>query len=504
MSDSDVGNASAGDSDRLYGDWLNWVQSNLGRDPSRASRSANAAVEVIRAGGGYNAAVHAAQSAWAVPPSTLDRVADEAQIMKAQPAALAYSSWGCGCLAVWLLLAFAVILFGVVGGIHNPIDAGIAAIALAAIIRLSDALRRRRRAGRIGVDDIALGIGLLLAAVIFIFFVIQLSQPSCPGCSTGVTPCGISVAEVAGSPGLWSWDGSTWSWLANEPPPGPRVLIIGILESAGIAYDPDVSGVLAVNETGTHLWDGSSWQDLTYSGPSRRVHAQLVYDPARHVVVLFGGGDYATNGTYLNDTWTWDGKRWHQQTPSSSPDIGLLGANLVWDNARQVVLLFGGMRDTTTDRVVSATWAWDGSDWHQLLASSSPPTRSAATMAFDSARGTAVLYGGSGLSPEHEYYDTWTWDGTTWKQQSPAHEPTSPAIHNGQMCSRAFTMGYDPVQKVAVLVTAGAHGTETWTWDGSDWTQRPTPIAPPAIARHMSMTYDTHAQRVLLVVYAGH
>ena len=71
-SDPDHGKVPASDSDRLYMDWLNLVEANLGRDPDRAARSARAAVEAIRSGLGYNAAVHAAHSAWADPDAAFD------------------------------------------------------------------------------------------------------------------------------------------------------------------------------------------------------------------------------------------------------------------------------------------------------------------------------------------------------------------------------------------------------------------------------------------------
>ncbi len=132
------------------------------------------------------------------------------------------------------------------------------------------------------------------------------------------SPCGVVAAspaessvaaEAAGAPGLWSFDGSTWTWLANEPPPGPRVLNIGLGVSGGIAYDPRESRLIHVNETGTHVWDGQKWSDVSsVAGPSpSRVQAELVYDSARHQVVLFGGRDFESNGTDLNDTWIWDG-----------------------------------------------------------------------------------------------------------------------------------------------------------------------------------------------------
>jgi hypothetical protein len=43
-------------------------------------------------------------------------------------------------------------------------------------------------------------------------------------------------------------------------------------------------------------------------------------------------------------------------------------------------------------------------------------------MAYDAATGTVVLFGGGG---NHDLGDTWTWDGTTWTQQAPATHPAA-------------------------------------------------------------------------------
>ena len=70
------------------------------------------------------------------------------------------------------------------------------------------------------------------------------------------------------------------------------------------------------------------------------------------------------------------------------------------------------------------TWTWT----HQTPATS-PPARSAATVAYDAATGQVVLFGGNNGSAA--LGDTWTWDGTNWTQQSPAISP--PARHLAAM-----------------------------------------------------------------------
>jgi Galactose oxidase, central domain len=77
-------------------------------------------------------------------------------------------------------------------------------------------------------------------------------------------------------------------------------------------------------------------------------------------------------------------------------------------------------------------------------ATGQPPARTEAAMAYDAADGTLVLFGGEGRSGS--LGDTWTWDGSAWTQ---VHPSTSPPPLAGAK------MAYDPVSHDLVL-TGGA------------------------------------------------
>ena len=62
-------------------------------------------------------------------------------------------------------------------------------------------------------------------------------------------------------------------------------------------------------------------------------------------------------------------------------------------------------------------------------------------MAFDAATGSVVLFGGQ--SRTRSLDDTWTWDGSGWTQAHPATSP--PPLDNAQMT-------YDPVSRDVLLV----------------------------------------------------
>jgi hypothetical protein len=55
-------------------------------------------------------------------------------------------------------------------------------------------------------------------------------------------------------------------------------------------------------------------------------------------------------------------------------------------------------------------------DWTQKLPAKSPSGRHGHAMAYDSAHGQVVLFGGLGAD-NTVLSDTWTWDGSNWTQK---------------------------------------------------------------------------------------
>jgi hypothetical protein len=90
-------------------------------------------------------------------------------------------------------------------------------------------------------------------------------------------------------------------------------------------------------------------------------------------------------------------------------------------------------------------------------------------MDYDARHGRTVLFGGQ-VKGLPKYGDTWLFDGTDWTQAAPA---TSPSART------EAGMAYDLRRKVLVLfggntdnVADGSNTMgDTWTWDGTDWTQ---------------------------------
>lgn len=251
-----------------------------------------------------------------------------------------------------------------------------------------------------------------------------------------------------------------------------------------------------------------TWQEQSPAlTPPVRADASAAFDAATGNVVLFGGLQQETGtGSPLNDTWTWDGTTWMQQHPSDSPSPRG-DATMAYDTATNTVVLFGGDANGIPQ---GDTWTWNGTTWTQQHPATSPPARLGAAMVDDAALGKVILFGGNTL--DSYLNDTWAWDGTTWTKLSPPDAPTP---------RTDMSMAYDAATQNVVLFggTTGAPsplptpvptvvGTptpappsqavnDTWLFDGQNWIQQ-FPATSPSPRDGAVFVYDAAIQRAVL------
>ncbi len=236
------------------------------------------------------------------------------------------------------------------------------------------------------------------------------------------------------------------------------------------------------------------------SAPVGRQKHAMVYDDVRSQTVLFGGQDIVTfRGTNViyGDTWQFDGRNWQQKFPAHSPSARF-GHTMSYDAKRGVTVLFGGRGDGMSPGGGSSdeVWEWNGSDWSQVAVTGTwPGARAYHGMAYDSARGVHVLYGGT--TGTSIFGDTWEYDGAarTWTLRAPPDPGPGPRIW--------FQLSFDAARNKTLLFGGTQDGTvqfgDTWTWDGRTgaWTQINPPIHPNARQLY-TLAYDSLRQVVLL------
>jgi cysteine-rich repeat protein len=303
----------------------------------------------------------------------------------------------------------------------------------------------------------------------------------------------------------WEWNGVLGQWTMGSAGPAPVVS-----PESPMAYDP-VTGVTILldvpsnplEDGATYQWNGSQWiGPVDYLAHAARPFGALCYDVSLSRIIMQGNGTWAFNGTswvdagipgpdlsaawytmahdpatmrlYLLAYWSqptpvmsiferenssWSGLN----TPSLPPSRAFHG--MAFDSARGKTIIFGGLVDI--DRVedpLGDIWEWNGHSWKELWPEhASPEPRGMIQLAYDWERERVVLFGGYGLGGII-YDDTWEWDGQEWERLLP---------HDSPPARFGYSMGYDPKQGRTVLFGGfGQLGNllyDTWEWDGVDW-----------------------------------
>ncbi len=315
-------------------------------------------------------------------------------------------------------------------------------------------------------------------------FAVVLAVSAVPiGTASGAVAAPIPAAIVAAA----SSTGPVWTKLtpANSP---------SIRQGSLSAFDPATGqlvlyggaggffpGTLAVDNF-TWTFDGASWsKHITSVTPGEQDHGsggRMAYDPASKQLVLFGAGGGDTVGT-----WTWNGSQWTAQHPAELPV--LYEGCMATDSAAGELVLFG-LHETGTrsDPILTyQTWTWRNGNW-VLLPEAVSPQAQLCEMTYDEAHQNLVLvtatwYEGESPGANTGPVETWTFDGTTWTQREAATDTTGGVDFS--------SMTYDPAYGEVMTyggfdVTHGGNGvlTNPWSWNGSTWQQVTLSPAPPA------------------------
>lgn len=240
----------------------------------------------------------------------------------------------------------------------------------------------------------------------------------------------------------------------------------------------------------TWEWNGATWTRRRPSrSPGIRSGHAMAYDAARNRTILFGGA-----GSSTGPMWGWDGNNWSALSPATLPASRTEHA-MAYDRARQRIVMFGGL---SSNSVLADTWEWDGVDWTRRTPTNSPPARMGHAMAYDPAGGRVVLFGGAAdVTTSTLLDDTWTWDGTRWSQERSSYHPSARLDHD---------MAFVPSRRGVVLFGGAGHFRtsfidDTWQWDGSSW-RKGYRTAEPSYRRGHAMAYDKARDQAVL--FGGH
>jgi hypothetical protein len=155
----------------------------------------------------------------------------------------------------------------------------------------------------------------------------------------------------------WQWTHSGgWTLLipATLPPGRADTAMASSSTTLLMMGGKNFNGALADAFT----FNGTTWTAIG-GGPTARYGHSMAYDSTNSKWVIFGGR--GLDGTYLNDTWTYDGTSWVNIKPATSP-AGRAEAQMDFDSTNARVVLFGGIgysqayNDTWLFNTATSTW----------------------------------------------------------------------------------------------------------------------------------------------------
>ena len=141
----------------------------------------------------------------------------------------------------------------------------------------------------------------------------------------------------------------------------------------------------------------ATWQALTPGGVAAPAQSSacVVYDPAAHRMILFGGE--TADGVDVNTTYQYllDTNVWQQDTTTGTPPAGESFAQCAWDPTHNRVLLYGGQQNGGTPIGGYATYDPDAHVWAvPPSAAGIAGNRSDGGAVFSATLGGMLWYGG--------------------------------------------------------------------------------------------------------------
>jgi hypothetical protein len=260
----------------------------------------------------------------------------------------------------------------------------------------------------------------------------------------------------------WAWDGGDWTLLHDASAPPPAVYNALGYKGSGQSILSGGKDSASTWYTQTYQLENNQWRLLSpaTSLPPRIGH-RLVGNQDGSQLLTIGG--LAPDGRYLNDTWVWQNDNWINHTPPLSPPPRAF-YSLAYDSDQNVWLLFGGYNGVD---FLDDLWQYDGASWQEITFTGERPSpRKSATLTYDPRRALFVLFGG--YDGVNRFNETWELDAAGWTKINPAG--------NWPAARYAHAAAYDSLRQTIVIASGigGSVLTDTWTWDGSVWRQRST------------------------------
>lgn len=292
----------------------------------------------------------------------------------------------------------------------------------------------------------------------------------------------------------WEFRNGTWRELDVPNRPGARKYAAGAFDRVRnrtivyggfrteVAVDPKTGKEIRTEVALLDTWefDGTTWTKTGDDGPELRAGV-LVYDGTRDETLLIGMKN--DNNTVM---YRYSSPGWEAITPEALP-ICLSGASAVWQPHSGNVFLFGGL---CSNGLIAATpFEWNGTEWDSPEEPGNPGRLYGHAMAYDSARGEAILFGGTDYDLAAETNVTYRYRDSKFANAWSLYAPGPRSL---------FGFTSDPDNAAVWLYGGVRGGNDLWKYAFGQWTQV-TATGAPAICSYPVTSWDSDRKVLVLV-----
>lgn len=325
--------------------------------------------------------------------------------------------------------------------------------------------------------------GYYLNAPVFI-------TPTAPnGTLVAYIPPGRSVSPNSSTLStIWILQNSTWVSPAGMPrSPGPRCCGQSTYDAAdgyfltfgGVIYN-GLYSYITLNDT--WAFRNGTWTQIhpTVSPPGM-YYGSMAYDPVDRYTVFLGGAFGSPYYSVRDQTWTYAAGKWNQLSPSRAPDAPIKGC-MAWDTADGYLVYWGGINSTGD---VNQTWKFLHGNWSRLNTTGTPPASDGCELAYDDHDGYLLLWTAS---------YSWEYSSGSWTNVSSATGP--------QFRKQPF-FAFDPLLGGVILYGGTSGGIpareDLWLFSGGSWSQLRLGLNP-SWAGYGGCAYDPQIDALVLFV----
>ena len=301
--------------------------------------------------------------------------------------------------------------------------------------------------------------------------------------------------------GTWTYNVSSNVWTDLHPTNAPHTYSTPSMDYDSMVYDSANDQMILFggtdnysspgNQTWTYNMGTNTWTNMNPTNAPASYYHAIAYDSRNGVVVAFG-----SFGSQVDSKETWiynpDTNIWTNQTPIYTP-LDRQNYAMAYDTLTSQTILFGGVYENSN--YLNDTWTFNvtNKDWTEMFPSSSPSPRGSYTMAYDTDRHLAIIWGGFGQTPFNDLL--WAYDANINKWMNLT-------THDLPSCRQSHAMVYDSSSGVTVLFggldgSSALGDTYTYNLSTNNWRNMDPSPAPPARSGH-AMAYDSYSGKVIL------